>query len=498
MADGVAIRAMLVRLGLSAAAADFAAEEDGMGLNTLDDWCDCPCDSDLVSISKNLRSPGGGHVGFRVSVKVIGNLKIMRLALKQFRMIQRTVTPPEINMPWIENWRFLIEYHASAKEKRATEENVPKLNDKDWAKTFDIMYSTFSEVTGVGDAPLAYVIREDSDVLDEDEDDQEDYGGDTDLELIARAPHEGQHFIDDNKMVLKLIKKMCEDHPGSWSHVSKKTSGRAAWLALKQHYLGPQHVNLSAAIWESKMQHTHYSGESARFTFEKYCEIHQTAHSRLEALTEHGYHGVDEGTKIRRFLDGIQCAKLTTIVELCRGNKDFPTYEEVARRLKDSVVTLKPIRGPLKRNRGDRDIASVKTQGGGDPFPDVEADMDVEDKYYPAEVWSKLSKSKKKGVLLKRKKRKGKGGKNPKQGGEKDNKAVIANVVKEASKAFGKKVSALSRKISAIGIADEAEESSGSESSDQEEEQPRKKKQKTNNNRMNPALKPKSKKKTQI
>lgn len=46
----------------------------------------------------------------------------------------------------------------------------------------------------------------------------------------------------------------------------------------------------------------------------------------------------DESTKIRYLLKGIKTDKLETVLELFRGNKDFKTFDSVARRVKDTVT----------------------------------------------------------------------------------------------------------------------------------------------------------------
>ena len=247
---------------------------------------------------------------------------------------------------------------------------------------------------------------------------------------------------------------------------------------------------MQAAIYEGKLQSSSYDGESQRFTYDKYCDIHQLAHTRLQALVGNGYHGIDEGTKIRHFLAGIKTDKLKTAVELVRGNPDFPTYELVARRIKDSVVTLKPIKASDRR-RPDRNISTVKDKDL--PYPDVEADMSVEDKFYTDEQWKAMSKSKKKGVLKKRKQRNIKT-KKPTKGKEPAEKEP--RYVKALKKSF----EALSRKVSSIERTSDSEDghSSGNESSDSDQstKQKEKKRPKTSGNRVHFATSRDKKKKS--
>jgi len=325
----VALRTALERVGLPNAAATFAINQ--LGLDSLEAWRDLQVDEDLVGLAKNLRSPGGGHAGFQVSVLTIGRLKIMRLALKHHQLIQRPIAAPAINDEWINNWTFLVDYHASAKQKKPDEDDLPKINMTDWAKTKEIIISHFSECYGDGNIPLAYVLRENNAAPALAADPHDAYDGDTDRELITRAPHTGQYWVANNKAMCRLLKKICQDTP-AYTYISNlRTDGRAAWRVLMQTYLGPQHTQLQAAIYEAKLQNSSYDGESQKFTYDKYCEIHQLAHTRLSSLEGQGYHGIDEGTKIRHFLQGIKTDKLKTTVELVRGNPDYTTFEAVAR-----------------------------------------------------------------------------------------------------------------------------------------------------------------------
>ena len=84
---------------------------------------------------------------------------------------------------------------------------------------------------------------------------------------------------------------------------------------------------------------------------------------------------------------------------------------------------------------------------GQQPFADVEADMNVEDKYYKPKDWAKLSAAKKKGVLAKRAKRNGA----PTSGKRKVNK-------------FSKKqIATLARQVAALNVQDPNDDAEDSE-----------------------------------
>ena len=417
-----------------------------------------------------------------MSVVVIGQLKIMRLGLKHHQLIQRPVVAADVDAAWVTAHKFLVAHAANAKDKKPDEDDLPKLIMSDWARTKEIITNHFSEIYGDDGIPFAYLLRENVAVPAAALDPQAGYEDNHDAELIARAPHTGASYRANNKMLCRLLKKICQD-TAAYSYVSAYTTdGRAAWFVLMQNYLGPQHTQLQAAIWEAKLQHSRYTGESVRFNYEKYCDIHQLGHTRLTALEANGYKGIDEGTKIRYFLGGIHCADLKTPVELCRGNAAYATYDSVARRIKDSVVIVKPMHHPLPK----RKVSDMHTKESGEPYGDVEADMSVEDKFYPPETWAKLSAAKKKGIFLKRKKRSGKH-KAPKKDGKTS--AKDSRAIKALQKEMRAEMAKVTRKVSAMQkpvAGSDMDESDSDQSSDEESVQ-KKKKQKTNNPN-NPAL----------
>jgi hypothetical protein len=69
-----------------------------------------------------------------------------------------------------------------------------------------------------------------------------------------------------------------------------------------------------------------YQNESKRFNFESYVSIHKEQHQILEQLEEdHGYKGIDEGTKVRYLLSGIKTDKLNTFEGQILGDPSLQT-----------------------------------------------------------------------------------------------------------------------------------------------------------------------------
>ena len=164
MANVAALRTALTRMGLSVEAAHFATDE--MALSSMEDWRDLRMDDD--ALAKSFRTPGGTilnadgdevrHPGVAVSLRALSNLKIMRLALKHFQHISRTVVVTDITVPWINTWEFLVDFKEEADKKTPKISELPKLNMDDWPKNKIKVFDHLSEVYGQGGIPLSYVL----------------------------------------------------------------------------------------------------------------------------------------------------------------------------------------------------------------------------------------------------------------------------------------------------------------------------------------------------
>ena len=142
-------------------------------------------------------------------------------------------------------------------------------------------------------------------------------------EMFARTPHFedfralpfGSDFSTDNTKVWDLISKTFKSHP-AWTVVrpfQKVKDGRGAYFALYKHYLGSSSVDNMSTSAENNLKNAAYTGESKKFNFDKYARIHMEQHHILRDLTEHGYAGIDERSKVRHLMAGIKCAALDSV-----------------------------------------------------------------------------------------------------------------------------------------------------------------------------------------
>jgi hypothetical protein len=85
----------------------------------------------------------------------------------------------------------------------------------------------------------------------------------------------------------------------------EETDGRGAFLALKNHFLGPNNATNIASTTEAQMNALRYTGERRRYNFEAYVKGHTDCHNIFKDIMKYGYSGMDEATKVRRLIDGI-------------------------------------------------------------------------------------------------------------------------------------------------------------------------------------------------
>jgi hypothetical protein len=161
--------------------------------------------------------------------------------------------------------------------------------------------------------PLAYVVRENVDIPP---------GIDTSRgyitvakEIIARAPHVNQAYVNDSMEVWSYMANITGAHDcWTYARLEKHTKdGGRAFLLLWDHFLGPNNVDNMASEAEAKLGSVIYTGERKKWTLETYVQIHTEQHAVLNGLTDYGYSGIDNGTKVRKLMAGIKTDALDTV-----------------------------------------------------------------------------------------------------------------------------------------------------------------------------------------
>ena len=269
-------------------------------------------DDDCENLCKIIRRPGGGSNGHQVSNAAESNLKLAAYYLRHRARMSRTVTIAGITLALVRSMRTIKVGEEAYEEPTES----PKVDHKDWPKTMEGIRSWLFMHRGVDGAPLSYCIRADAIVIDEADDPEGTYT--TVLEqIVSRCPiYVGNNdanghtpnYIQDNTKVWDLMFSIFNQDE-AWVYIKafrRTRNGRGAYEALWNHYLGPNNVENMANTAESKLESLTYYGEKRRFNFEKYTRIHKEQHEILAGLTEYGYAGIDERSKVRHLNKGIK------------------------------------------------------------------------------------------------------------------------------------------------------------------------------------------------
>ena len=437
MADLVTLRTALQRMGFSQDAAVNITTVQGY--QELDDFKHL-MDDEIDNLAHGMRRPGGtipnpagaGTVpnpGILVPSRATHNLKLMCYYLRYKERLSRPVTATDITIPHV---RAIERFRQNEKDHEDVE--APELNFKDWTKTIETIEEYLFGCLGTTKIPLAYIIRPEVEVTPSADDPPANYDT-VQEEMVARAPHHDgadppvnlQAYKDDNIKVSKMLADLLRNSDG-WTYIKKaarKRDGRQAFLALKNHFLGPNNVDNMAKQAEDKLGSTTYLGEQRRWTFEKYVRIHVDQHTILEGLTEHGYSGIDPRSKVRYLLRGIKTKEFdhvkATIIESATLRKDFDAcvnlFQDFIKQSSGDRIARVSAVNNRNNNRSNnqnsnnsaegRKVQAVNTQSARNntAWENVRPDMTIPDRYYNRQEYSKLTVPQKKGLSLKRKAR---------------------------------------------------------------------------------------------
>lgn len=418
MADLVALRAAYGRLGFTPLVSQVITDVQGIdSLYELSILTDAECEN----LCKTIRRPGGMMVnpavaaaggaaaaaaagipaeipnpGHPCSLRAENNLKLATYFLRFKQRTSRETQAADITVETIRAMRTLKDW-----EKNHEDVEAPKIDSKDWPRTFDNVEEYLSGVLGTNSKiPLAYVIRANETPADDPEN-----GWPTPQdELINRAPildAAGNHtatFLEDRAKVWELISDMTRNED-CWTYIkpSRGTrNGRAAFLDWKNHFLGPNNVDNQAAKAEATLANLSYTGERRNWNWEKYVSSHKDQHSILQGLTTHGYAGIDDRSKVRRLMEGIKTTELdvvkTQIMSSATLRSDF---DACCNLFQDFIIQRKPT-----VNRQISAVTLGKRERRWDE--EIEPDMSVPDRYYKGKEYAQLTTAQKLGLKIKR------------------------------------------------------------------------------------------------
>ena len=372
--------------------------------------------SDVSSLVKGIRKPGGKGDGEHLTFMQTRLLKGIRFYLHYRHLVHYNSN----YLVMADSAQMLLEYKRSEQfesYETPTDEFVLKTSDKNWPKIFERLRGYIADRRGdESKLPLGYIIRDDRDPMKVPD-------GATAKECMVLRGRQGlrttnaagnqvwtpaPHYAPDNAQVWRILVTIFKDTP-SYTYIkkfSRSEDGRKAWKALYSQYLGPNNANNLANEMDAALDRLVYSGERRRFTFEIFVNKMVDCFTTIDGLKEYGHSGIDESSKVRRLLKGIKSNTLEVPCGQILAKGSRCTFDEAVRIIKDFMVN-KGLTGSQEA-RDSRQIADVGTSRGGSNRGrrgrnggTAQASAVVEDRYYSAEEYKKLSNDQK--LALKRK-----------------------------------------------------------------------------------------------
>jgi hypothetical protein len=372
MAAPVALNAMFVRLGFSAAAATILADEDQENLSI--DALLYFDDKGIQTLCATLRKPGGQiagpapagggaipmipNPGVYVSTIAELNLKVVCFMAKHYVRTSRTLMPAMVTMAKVQQY---AQYKEAEKDYKEPDDAL-KLSKPD--KIIDFIEEwpeSLALYNGQNARPLSYVIREVIAVPAEGTDPTfgEPWSVYSSLrdEIAARADHGAHQYFIDNARVFELLNEAVHEHKHvkTWIKPFATTrDGRSAWLAFKAHYRGSSELEAIETAAEHRLDTLIYRGEKPRYNFETHVTKHRQSHLELQKATGHEMAGT---TKVRRLLKSLQATTMQVPVATIRATENLKIdFDATVNYLRNFINTI---------DQETRTVAPMASKGGG-------------------------------------------------------------------------------------------------------------------------------------
>ena len=223
------------------------------------------------------------------------------------------------------------------------------------------------------------------------------------------STHFRRVFKSDNKAVWDLLKINLIDLP-SYNHIRRyvvKSDGRQAWISLRQFYEVEDFIERTRETAFARLTSTFYKGETSKFDFEKYINVHKTANRMLQICNFNSGSGLDDATKIQHFKSGIRPeAGLEVALTTSRSNPTYRGFDHLVSFV-STEVDQKKIRGQQVASFTNRRVSSTQTSQSSKPTSNHDKSIEscvVDGKRiyrmsYPKKEFSSFTKAQREAVL---------------------------------------------------------------------------------------------------
>jgi hypothetical protein len=166
--------------------------------------------------------------------------------------------------------------------------------------------------------PLAYVVRENVEPLNQALDPTENYTNHVD-EMVARAPRGTRTYAEDNRRVFALIVDFPDEANMPYIEDARMDEdGRAAYFMLYDHHCSASVVSLVITNAEIALRDANYQGDDRLHNWETFLAKMKQQHSILDYLCRRGlYTGIDDHSKVRYLLTAIRDPRLDAAKASC-------------------------------------------------------------------------------------------------------------------------------------------------------------------------------------
>ncbi len=174
---------------------------------------------------------------------------------------------------------------------------------------------------------------------------------DPDKKMIERCPiiPIEQHGIYHNGMDAKLLEEMHDLHSPEYAVDSamcyaelkliidktpaeicinkfhKTCNVSAAFKKLQTTFFGPGFTQHCAGQLEEDLHTLRYKGKYKQNNFQSFVTCHEKIYQQMQNLKNDGYAGIDPGTHVQYFLEGLDKPSLKNSVQICKSQDHYST-----------------------------------------------------------------------------------------------------------------------------------------------------------------------------